>query len=55
MTTEEANEKFGFLLNAYKKDDIIIYPEPLTFKIVKILPTNAIKSLFDKIIQRIGR
>ncbi len=37
-----------FILMEYKKNNIIVYPETASFKMIKLVPTSFIKNIFEK-------
>ncbi len=47
------NEEFKskgqlFILMEYKKNNVIVYPETASFKLIKLVPTSFIKNIFEK-------
>lgn len=39
-----------FLINGFKSGSISVYPETITFKLAKFIPTGALKNTFEKLI-----
>ena len=43
-----------FLINGFKSGSIIVYPETITFKLAKFIPTDVLKNTLDKLVNSVN-
>ena len=43
-----------FLMNGFKSGGIVVYPETITFKLAKIIPTGVLKGALDKLMNSVN-
>jgi hypothetical protein len=50
LSSSMENDRF-FLIKEFKNDNVIVYPETITFKLAKMLPGSVLDSLAEKMVQ----